>query len=128
MADLSGYGGRVPFQLPVRRWDVAFAVMGSIRHRASANPFSTRCGRRLQSSTSATMLETWCHQTVETTNLSRRLQPPSPVSGHARSPFRHPTRGNPRIMFPQACFLGHVVDTACVCVRGSWSRCGIPFD
>lgn len=112
MADLSGYWG--PCALPAsRRWDVALAVVGSRRYRAAKNPFSTRPGRRLQSATSATMLETWCHQAVETTNLSRRLQPPSREPGHARSPFRHPTRGNPRIMFPQARFLGHVLDTAC---------------
>lgn len=112
MADLSGYWG--PCALPAsRRWDVALAVVGSRRYRVAKNPFSTRPGRRLQSATSATMLETWCHQAVETTNLSRRLQPPSREPDHARSPFRHPTRGNPRIMFPQARFLGHVLDTAC---------------
>jgi hypothetical protein len=111
VVDLSEIGDRVPSKLPVDGTlpPPSWAAAGTKGLQA---PFQRVAGggrRRLQSATSATILETWCHQAVEATNLSRRLQPPSRECGHARSSFRHPTRGNPGITFPQACFLGPVL-------------------
>ena len=113
MVDLSEFGDRVPSKLPVDGTlpSPSWAAVGT---EWLQTPFQRVAGggrRRLQSATSATISESWCHQAVETTNLSRRLQPPSRDYGHARSSFRHPTRGNPRITFPQACSLGLCVGT-----------------